>query len=146
MNDQKNTKRTAAALFLLYALAALALLFWREKQGVGGWNLTPLRSIRIYCRILFSPGWPEALRRYAWLNFLGNLLLAAPLGVFLPRLFPRQRRFPLFAATVCALIVIIEGLQYLTARGSLDIDDLILNLLGACLGFAAEALIRKKRV
>lgn len=136
MEKKKRERRADAALFALYLLGLLLLLFWREKRGEPGFNLMPLRSVKVYCRILFTPGWSEELRRYAWINFLGNLLLFVPLGVFLPRLLPPLRRFALFAAAVCAFLIIIEGLQFLTARGSMDIDDLILNLLGACAGFA----------
>lgn len=135
MKKDRKERRAAAALFLLYAALMLAILFLRAPRGTGGWNLTPLHSIRVYCRILFTGGWSEELRRYAWLNFLGNLLLFLPLGVFLPLLFERQRRFALFLLSVFALIIIIEGIQYLTALGSLDVDDLILNLSGAALGF-----------
>ena len=129
-------RASAAALFAVYALAVLALLFLRAPRGVGGWNLRPLRTIRVCCRILFDGGaWSEELRRYAWVNFPGNILLFVPLGLFLPRLFPRQRRFPLFLATAAAAVVIVEALQYLTSLGALDVDDLILNLAGASLGF-----------
>ena len=136
MEKKKRERRADAALFALYLLALLMLLFCREKRGAPAFNLVPLHTIRGYCRILFTPGWSGELRRYAWVNFLGNLLLFVPLGLFTPRLFPPLRRFALFAAAVCAFLIIIEGLQLLTARGSMDIDDLLLNLLGACAGFA----------
>ncbi|WP_263597052.1 VanZ family protein [Metabacillus idriensis] len=41
------------------------------------------------------------------------------------------------------IISIIETAQYLTGRGSLDIDDLILNLLGVFMGYAVYPIFEK---
>ncbi|HHY74732.1 MAG TPA: VanZ family protein [Bacillus bacterium] len=46
----------------------------------------------------------------------------------------RQGIRPLLAISFFS-IAMIEGLQFFTKRGSLDIDDLILNLVGVCLGY-----------
>ena len=48
----------------------------------------------------------------------------------------------MFLLTVSVTIIIVELLQYASALGSLDVDDLLLNMLGASLGFA---LRRKDR-
>lgn len=132
----KKTHRVVLTLFFLYALVMLSLLFLRTPRGSGGWNLTPFETIRGYFLILRNPApWAEALRRYAWMNFFGNMVLFMPLGLLLPLLWSRQRFFPLFLLTVIASIIIVEAAQYLTALGSLDVDDLILNVTGAALGF-----------
>ena len=132
----KKTRRVILALFFLYALVMLTLLFLRAPRGSGGWNLRPFETIRGYFLILRNPApWAETIRRYAWMNFFGNIVLFMPLGLFLPLLWRRQRFFPLFLLTVTASIIIVEAAQYLTALGSLDVDDLILNLAGAALGF-----------
>ena len=136
MENRKKHRDVLLALFILYILATLALLFLRTPRGGGGWNLTPFETIRGYFRILSDRNpWADALRRYAWMNFIGNIVLFVPLGLFLPLLWGRQRRFPLFLLTVTASIIIVETAQHLTALGSLDVDDLILNLLGAAIGF-----------
>lgn len=58
-----------------------------------------------------------------------------PLGVFLPALFKRQRRFWRFFLTCALLIILVEAAQALLLRGSGDIDDLTLNLAGAAIGY-----------
>ena len=142
--DKKTRRRGLLGLFVLYALAMLALLFLRSPRHSGGWNLTPFESIRGYFLILRDPNpWAEELRRYAWMNFFGNIALFIPLGYFLPLLWQRQRRFWLFLLTVTGCIIIVEAAQYLTALGSMDVDDLILNLLGAGLGWLLWRLTRR---
>ena len=55
----------------------------------------------------------------------------------------RDRRYWRFLL-VCALaIVLIEAAQALLLVGSADVDDLILNLCGASLGFPLGALAVK---
>jgi glycopeptide antibiotics resistance protein len=66
---------------------------------------------------------------------IGNFVGFAPLGFFLPVLFIRQRGFATFIITVVLALICLELVQLLTMRGSFDIDDIILNAVGACLGF-----------
>ena len=123
-------------LFLLYGLCLILLLFRRSIQGSPSFNLIPLRTIRGYFLILGrDDAAAESFRPYAVTNFLGNLLAFLPLGLFLPLLFRRQRRFRFFLPTAFAVIALVELLQLLTRRGALDVDDLLLNLPGACLGW-----------
>ena len=44
--------------------------------------------------------------------------------------------------TVCSIST-IEWLQLITKRGSLDIDDFILNVLGVCLGYLIYSFFQK---
>ena len=55
------------------------------------------------------------------------------MGLFLPLLFKKQNKLKNFIFTNIAIILVIEVLQFLSLSGSFDIDDLILNLLGALL-------------
>jgi len=73
--------------------------------------------------------------RIATRNLIGNLLLFFPFGLYLPFFMQRMRKLRFFVLTVAGLIIIIEILQCLTRSGSMDIDDLILNLTGALIGF-----------
>ena len=68
-------------------------------------------------------------------NIGGNILMFVPFGVLMPILFERLRRFrPLVIRAVIASAA-IELLQMPTQVHATDVDDLILNTLGACLGF-----------
>lgn len=78
-------------------------------------------------------------------NAKGNVVLFFPLGILLPLLWSRLR-FRNALLIAIAVSVSIEVLQYISrAWGSYrlaDINDVILNSLGACLGLALVALLR----
>ncbi len=73
-------------------------------------------------------------------NTLGNIVLFLPLGILLPLTFPRFRSLKRVLALAICLSLSIETIQFFSRFiGSLravDIDDVLLNTLGACLGFA----------
>ena len=50
-----------------------------------------------------------------------------------------------YTMTVVFAVCAVELLQLWTRRGSLDVDDLILNVPGACLGWTAWRLWPKKK-
>ncbi len=147
-------------LFILYALLMLYLLLGQRQArrgfpGYGGTlradlNLVPFHTIRQY--IVF---WARGIRegkpadiRIAAVNLLGNVVMFVPLGIFLPALWKRLRVFPRFLLCTAALVAAVEITQLFTLLGSCDIDDLILNLFGACAGFGIFRAVRacaKKR-
>jgi glycopeptide antibiotics resistance protein len=136
-------------LFVLYALAILFLLvipnnYRGHNVLVGGltperwaahigrnWNLVPFRGITQQIGFIFAG--EDVVRNIAYLT--GNLIGFSPLGFFLPVLFSKQRMFKMFIITVVLALVCLELAQLMTMRGSFDIDDIILNTAGACLGF-----------
>ena len=65
------------------------------------------------------------------MNVAGNLAAFAPFGFFLPALFPKCRKFLPFFLILSLSIVAVEIAQLLFRVGSLDVDDYILNALGA---------------
>lgn len=68
-------------------------------------------------------------------NIFGNLVLFAPMGIFLPVLFIRQRKMISFALTMFFILLLVEGVQLFTLLGVFDIDDIILNLAGTFGGY-----------
>lgn len=142
MKFQRNTtaRRICAGLFGLYVLFMLYLLFFQRHPSRlpyleylrESYNLIPFRTIRAQLVQIRQGGY---LGRFALKNLGGNIGLFLPLGWFLPGLFPRQRRFWVFLLTVCGSVALVELLQLFTTLGSLDVDDLLLNVLGACIGF-----------
>lgn len=89
----------------------------------------------------------QMFRIYSTLDkqVLGNFVMLLPLGIYLPLLYTRLRGFPGFFAVVfiCLFVSIcIELLQLITSYRSTDIDDVILNTIGGCLGFIIYQLIR----
>ena len=71
--------------------------------------------------------------RIIFFNLIGNFVCLMPLAFFLTLLFPKQKNWKVFLITTTLFVVIIEVLQLFTLSGSCDIDDVILNVLGAFL-------------
>lgn len=72
-----------------------------------------------------------------WFRLLvGNLLLFVPLGLFVPLLFTGMRNFWRFAALAIIVITGVELTQKYSLTGYFDIDDILLNVIGALVGYA----------
>ena len=130
-----------AALFL-YSGVMLWLLFDRPgfAEGIPYWdqvraqlNLVPFRTLRLFAGLLDSAR-PEYVRA-AVVNLFGNVIMFIPLGLLLPLAFSRIRTFWQVLLISSAAIILVELIQLFTLVGSCDIDDLILNLIGATLGY-----------
>lgn len=132
---------------VLYGAWMLWLLFGQrlgtqiyEQQLADRVNLIPFATISRYMqmiRTLTDPG----LFRHALVNLVGNVVLFIPLGFFLPYFCRPLRGFLRTALTVLALIVVVELTQYVTLLGSCDVDDLVLNMAGALMGYPVWRLI-----
>ena len=68
-------------------------------------------------------------------NLIGNLIVLFPMGCFLPCMFASLRKFWKVLALCFGIVLFVELLQLLLRMGSLDVDDFIFNLSGACLGY-----------
>ncbi len=134
-------------LLLYYVWLLLHLLFFDAGFGRNlthtGLNLQPFFTIRNYFRAYSNGNLPL---RLLVINIVGNAFAFAPMGVFFPALFRRMRNFFCFFVTMLLCICAVEWIQFHTATGSCDIDDLILNLSGAVLVWILVQLppIRRK--
>jgi glycopeptide antibiotics resistance protein len=89
------------------------------------------------------------LTAFCFRNTLGNLVLFLPLGILLPLTFDRWRSLKRVMAIAFCLSLSIETIQFLSrfigSPRAVDIDDVLLNTLGACLGFFVYQLANKNR-
>ena len=69
-------------------------------------------------------------------NLFGNVLAFVPLGFLLPFLQKESRRFWILFLDAFVLVCCIELFQLFTAFGAFDVDDILLNCVGALLGYA----------
>lgn len=67
-------------------------------------------------------------------NLLGNLIMCFPLGVYLT-VFLKKSNFKNILTFSTLIIFLLEFIQIILKKGHFDIDDLILNVIGACLGY-----------
>ncbi len=79
-------------------------------------------------------------------HIMGSIALPAPAGVFLPYYFPKMRTWNVwkFAAVLAAGVLAVELAQLFMMCGYCDIDDLILNLFGACIAFMGVQRVWKR--
>ena len=130
-------------LFTVYCICMLWLLFDRE-QSAQSINLEPLRTIRLFVRVLLYDPNPYN-NRLAIANLFGNILLFIPLGYYLPRLWKSLRKWWTTWLMTLLIMTAVELAQLLTLRGTCDVDDLILNLLGAAIGYLVFCISKKDR-
>ncbi|ANS74202.1 hypothetical protein AWM70_06080 [Paenibacillus yonginensis] len=121
------------AVFVIYGLIMIKLLFLRGASyqwKVYDYNLVPFRTIKRY--IMHK----DRFNFDTWFkNLFGNIVLFIPLGVFPPLLREKFFRFKPFILLVVSILLAVELVQLFTRVGSFDVDDLILNLFGALIGF-----------
>ena len=127
---------TFRIIFVLYLLVLIYILFLLDvrESAIHSVNFVPFRTIRMFFEYYF-------IHHYfsfeAWFsNIFGNIFLLTPFGFLLPIVFNRRMSFLKISLLAFDFILIIEWLQYMTGVGAADIDDLILNLFGAILGYA----------
>lgn len=87
--------------------------------------------------------WREAWNKFTlklWLNIILNIALFVPLGVLLPLLWKRFRKWHWMLLAGFGLTLTIELGQMVTGNMT-DVDDLMHNTLGAMLGWCAVMLV-----
>ena len=134
-------KKAFAVMFFLYAFMLVSFLFFegyfgRDSVSFEGFseyfrestNLVPFKStsslIYGYCMGWISLSLPLV-------NIGGNLVAFMPFAFFLPILFEKMHKPLRFVLAVSGTVIFVEITQLVFRRGVCDIDDLILNVLGA---------------
>lgn len=101
-------------------------------------QLIPFDTIVFYVKSV------QAVTDWFFKNLACNIIMFIPYGLLTP-LFMRECKYMggKVVATAALTSVLIEIFQYATAFGLCDIDDVILNVAGAMLGYAIYKLIYK---
>ncbi|MBQ7871232.1 MAG: VanZ family protein [Oscillospiraceae bacterium] len=132
-------RRIVAALFWIWLAVLLRITVFRS-----GWYHNDLFGGTVVWfpfRTIFAP-----LAEGRWWDFLylfvGNLIWFVPMGAYL-----RYRRRALLPSLfwTALLSLGIEVLQFVLSTGCSEVEDLLLNTAGGCLGWLAVHLICKKR-
>ena len=135
------------AVFSVYILLMLWLLFIRHRgipaedywmQLAGRVNLVPFSSMGSMLRALWHNPHPDVLWTVVY-NIGGNIVMFVPLGFFLRVLFPKCRSFLRCMGTVALIMSTVELCQLFTLRGFCEVDDVMLNVLGAAIGWLCAA-------
>ena len=136
-------KLVLSVSFIFYLLALVVLLFLGTRGYV--WadltlmeyikrssNFVPFKTISTYITAIFSGSMNIDIPIK---NLVGNFIMFLPMGIYLPFFIRRTDKISIFSILMIILLLVIEVIQVVTKRGSFDIDDFILNMLGALIGF-----------
>ncbi|WP_227936066.1 VanZ family protein [Alkalihalobacillus deserti] len=130
-------------LFLVYltALFYVTLLAWNYGASLGpvgpggrNYNFIPFRSI--YRIAVFSPTISDPIR-----ILVGNVVLFMPLGFLIPSIWVKWRRVVYIIAIGFCLSLFIEVSQFLFTYRVANVDDVILNTVGATIGYMIFSII-----
>ena len=128
---------------VIYVSILFVLLFVRHR---GSWwmdlspfeyarmhmNLIPFRTIGGYIKSIFDGSMNLNIPLE---NLCGNLFMFLPLGIYLPFFHKKIDNLKKCILSILPIFLVIEIAQFLTKRGAFDIDDLLLNLAGAVIGY-----------
>ncbi|WP_085521162.1 VanZ family protein [Tuberibacillus sp. Marseille-P3662] len=126
---RKRIKRFAACIFFTYIAILLYLTLFTYNYYVYGKsvNLVVFDSIKL----MLDSGNPWLMIK----NILGNVALFVPFGLLVPLIFKSVRPFIISFIIAFGSSLLIEAMQFEFAKRIFDIDDILLNTIGAVLGW-----------
>ena len=149
--DLRNKSRELEICLFFYILAVLYITLFSRPRSL--MSVVHLDALWTY-KLCFTRGW------YYVRQILLNIALFSPLGYLVSSTAEHRNlsqktkkqvlgnprgRTVVQTVLLCLLFsVIIEMIQFFSGRGSLDVDDLINNSIGALVGAAGYAVIGKK--
>lgn len=145
----------------VFILPILAFYFFSLRKSGRKQSILHILAVFLFCYYLFGVftvtgiGYTSKIHfrpRISLIPFLGmasgpvetmlNIVLFVPLGFFLPLLYKRFHSIKAVITTGFLFSLSVELLQ-LFDWGTTDINDLITNTAGTCLGFAAYCLLSR---
>lgn len=123
--------KTHGSRILLEAMSAERLQFRLRYVA----NFVPLKTIMNYLD-------GTNAFRVVLENLAGNIVIFVPMGFAVPLLFPKVKRAWHTAGIALLSSLALEVVQLVTGLGSFDVDDLLLNVAGAMLGWLVYRIVR----
>lgn len=142
-------------LFVIYCVLLLVVLFlnnaYRRFPALQSFNPFSIEHLKTINIVPFATITNHLMgiknNSITALNIIVNLILFAPMGFFVPLLFKDKIKNTLnFVFLIILISLSVEILQFITWRGATDIDDIILNTLGACIIYILMKLKLVKRL
>ena len=139
---KKAIKAIFVISFIFYLVVLVSILFFRGSIFYSDMslleyikystNVIPFKSIIRYIKALFDGSMNMSI---PITNIAGNLILFLPMGIYLPFFIKKINKIGIYSICIIVVIFLVELIQLLTRRGIFDIDDLILNMSGALIGY-----------
>lgn len=149
-STKRKIRFLSVLLFILYVLLLVYFLFFSEEYGrvaaeerTYRYNLVPFVEIRRFWVYRKQLGMFAVVT-----NIFGNVIGFIPYGFILPIIVHKCRSGFFIIASGFSLSLFVETVQLIARVGCFDVDDLMLNTLGAAIGyilFAACNYLRRKR-
>lgn len=99
-------------------------------------QLVPFKTIIFYIQNV------QAVYDWFFKNLAANILMFMPFGFLYPLLIKKEYRKGWRVALVGGLVsTLVEIFQYVMAIGQCDVDDVILNVTGVCIGYGIYKLV-----
>lgn len=120
-----------------YQELRLIAISWQKGdilRGLGTANFMPFRTIKMYIDYAYKLNSVE--------NLAGNVLVFVPFGMLFPLVAREGERFFVMFLNAFVFVLGIEVFQLFSAFGAFDVDDILLNCLGAAFGFGIYRLAR----
>lgn len=125
------TAHTALLVYLMF------FGFGRHTYTDYMYNLKPFSTIMLYLSVSGT-----GINTYKWLlNLAGNIGMFIPFGIILPVVL--NKRYLSLLYIFSAGIFVLELLQLITKRGSFDVDDFLLNIIGFTIGYLLYLGVRQ---
>ncbi len=128
----------------IYLACLIYFMFFSESYGRTlaqqeyHYNLVPLKEICRFLKYRHTLGMAAVL-----INVVGNVAVFIPFGGAVPALYPKVRSFVQMAILSFSTSLVLEVLQLLLKVGCFDVDDLLLNTIGGCIGYLVFAGCRR---
>lgn len=165
----EDMKEPVSYLPLGIGVAVVAMLLMRLIAGKRAWGrpqrlfvfLLAVYGTVVWVQAFFSrePGsrsgidwglfetWGTSWQSRAYV--IENVIMFLPLGVLLPLVMHRCRKWWKMLLISLIWSAMIEGMQLVTGRGFCQLDDVVMNTAGGCLGYGmlrcAESFVFKVR-
>ncbi len=144
-------KKIIRALFFLYLLVLIKVIIfkypyeqlqaivdtWTKEvvwEGLNTANFTLFKTIKMYIRY--------ADRLNSFENLVGNVVAFVPFGFLFPYVIRYGKNFFVMLCHAFVFVVGIEVFQLFSAFGAFDVDDILLNCLGAIIGWIGYSLLQ----
>lgn len=151
----KNSRYVRIVFFVYIAVVVKVIIFkypfadlmaiadsWEKGvilEGLDTANFKLFKTIRMYIDYSYMLNSFE--------NLVGNVVVFMPFGFLLPYIMKNCRHYLILLLNAFLFVLGIEVFQLFSAFGAFDVDDILLNCLGASLGwccFVKWEAVRKR--
>lgn len=140
LKTRKRIRLFGKLLFIVYVVLLLYFLLFSEMYGRTGPRMEYAYNLELFKEIKRFWTYRDILGPYVVFgNLAGNVLIFIPFGFFLPMASRYRRMFTTLIYSIF-LSLSVETVQLFTRIGSFDVDDILLNTIGGCLGYIIYAL------